>query len=170
MTMRKFQHWIESYNLARLLAIAASLIFFGAPANAGVSKAELAAVEAFPLPDAQLPLALSLQGEQGVAKPLQQWLGNTPSVWVLADFTCETLCGPVVSIVSDALAQSGLQPGADFRLFVAGLDPKDTAADAKAMKDAQVAPTAASPVIRFSCAAARKRSRNCQSIWISRGL
>ena len=57
-------------------------------------------------------------------------LPNDATVRVLADYTCETLCGPVISIVSDALAQSGLRPGVDYRLIAVGLDPKDTAADA----------------------------------------
>jgi protein SCO1/2 len=71
---------------------------------------------------------------------LQFWLGGKPSVLVLADYTCETLCGPVISIVSGALARSGLRPSTDFRLIVVGLDPKDTAADAAAMKRAQASP------------------------------
>jgi len=61
-----------------------------------------------------------------------------PAVLVLADYTCKTLCGPVISIASDALARSGLRPAKDFRLIVVGLDPKDTAADAVRMKRAQV--------------------------------
>ena len=64
--------------------------------------------------------------------------GSDAQHWVLADYTCETLCGPMISIVSDALAQSGLRPGVDFRLVAVGLDPKDTAADAASMKQAQV--------------------------------
>jgi hypothetical protein len=35
---------------------------------------------------------------------LQDWLGGVPTVRVLADCTCETLCGPTISIVSNALA------------------------------------------------------------------
>ena len=87
---------------------------------------------------AALPLNLPLQGEDGSTKPLQFWLGSKPSVWIVADYTCETLCGPVISIVSGALAHSGLRAGTDFRLIVVGLDPKDTAADAAHMKQAQV--------------------------------
>jgi protein SCO1/2 len=126
--------------LARLLAIAilAGLLGTGSVANATLSASDLARVDAAPEFDASLPLALPLQDEQGEARPLQQWLGNAPSVWILADFTCETLCGPIVSIVSDALTHSGLRPGADFRLVVIGFDAKDSAADALAMKRAQI--------------------------------
>jgi protein SCO1 len=126
--------------VARFLAIALSAALIGAssPAMAALSATELATIEAAPAADAVLPPLLPLQGEHGEAKPLRQWLGNTPSIWILADYTCETLCGPVISIVSSALERTGLQPGLDFRLIVTGLDPKDTAADAAVMKRAQV--------------------------------
>jgi protein SCO1/2 len=120
-----------------------------AAAAASLSRADLAGVEAAPQSDAVLPLTLPLQGDEGNAKPLQYWLGSGPSVWILADFTCETLCGPVVSIVSEALAHSGLKPGPDFRLIVVGLDPKDTAADAAAMKTAQIGTAGELPAHTF---------------------
>jgi protein SCO1/2 len=126
--------------VARFTAIVACVAVLGAisSAQAGLSKAGLAQIDVAPPPNAFLPLQLPLQGDRDETKPLQQWLGNTPSVWIMADFTCETLCGPIISIVSDALARTGLRPGADFRLVVVGLDPKDTAMDAAAMKNAQV--------------------------------
>jgi protein SCO1/2 len=108
------------------------------PARAALSEADLVRIEAAPAPDALLPASLLLQGETGETKPLRLWLGNTPSIWILADYTCQSLCGPVISIVSEALEHSGLRPGVDFRLIVAGLDPKDSAADAAVMKDAQL--------------------------------
>jgi protein SCO1 len=123
------------WRLAALLLLA--LAGFG-PANAEMAGSELGKVEAAPKPNAPLPLQVPLQGEAGDIKPLQQWLDAKPTIWVLADYTCETLCGPVVSVVSDALRQTGLKPGLDFRFIVLGLDPKDTAEDADAMKGAQV--------------------------------
>ncbi len=157
----------------RFLAIAAFFFFAGAQihAVAGISKTELAQVGAAPQPNAVLPLTLSLQGENGNTKPLQQWLGSTPSVWVLADFTCETLCGPIVSMVADALTRSGLRPAEDFRLIVVGLDPKDTAADAKAMKDAQLgADGNLSDHTIFLRGSADRHCRACESVRVSRDL
>jgi protein SCO1 len=128
--------------VARLLTVAIAAVTFGyAPLlHATVNQSDLSTVGAAPPAYAALSLNLSLQDEYGRAKPLQFWLGSKPSVWILADYTCETLCGPVISIVSDALAHSGLKAGTDFRLIVLGLDPKDTAADAVRMEQAQVAP------------------------------
>ncbi len=129
--------------MRRLVVAGLTAWLCGCPAvGAGPLEADLANIEAAPT-GAALPLELALRGEPDQAKPLRSWLGNTPGLWILADFTCETLCGPVVSIASDALAQSGLRPGKDFRLVVVGLDPKDTAADAAAMKTAQVGSTGA---------------------------
>jgi protein SCO1/2 len=119
------------------------------PARAGLTKAELAQIEVMPTPSSGLPLQLYLEDDEGKSKQVQQWLGTTPSVWILADFTCKSLCGPVIAIVSDALTRSGLKPGADFRLIAVGLDPKDTAADASAMKNAQVGTTGDLPSDTF---------------------
>lgn len=126
--------------MARLPAIAIAGVLLGStiPLHAAVTRQELGTVDAAPRPGSGLPLGLQLQGENGTTKSLQLWLGAQPSIWVLADYTCKSLCGPIISIVSDALAHSGLHSGADFRLIVVGLDPKDTATDAAAMKRAQV--------------------------------
>jgi len=129
--------------VTRLVTIAtAACLALGAalPAHGGITQRDLTAVDAMPPPGATLPPDLPLVDAKGIAKPLQFWLGTTPSVWVLADYTCETLCGPAISIVSDALARSGLRPGTDFHLVAVGLDPKDTAADAEHMKQALAGP------------------------------
>jgi protein SCO1 len=120
------------------LAIIAILFLAAIPARAAIVQRDLDRVGVAPPPHAALPLDLPLQGEDGSSKPLRSWLGAIPAVLVLADYTCETLCGPVISITADALGKSGLQPGKDFRLIVVGLDPKDTATDAAGMKQAQV--------------------------------
>jgi protein SCO1/2 len=127
--------------MARLRAMAIALTLCMLSPAAALTETDLARVNAAPATNAVLPPLLLLQGENGEAKPLKQWLGNTPSIWILADYTCKTLCGPIISIVSEALERSGLRPGKDFRLIVAGLDPKDSLADAVAMKDAQLGTT-----------------------------
>jgi protein SCO1/2 len=115
-----------------------AILFASVPGHAAIVQRSLDRVGVTPPPNATLPPDLPLQGEDGSAKTLRSWLGATPDVLVLADYTCETLCGPVTSIVSAALAHSGLRPGKEFRLIVVGLDPKDTATDAANMKQAQI--------------------------------
>jgi protein SCO1/2 len=121
------------------LAIALCLgVGWATPTRAALSKVDIARVEATPAPNARLPLDLTLTDEQGAAKTVQTWLNGKPAVWVFADYTCKTLCGPVIGIVADALEKSGLRPGRDFSYMVVGLDPKDTAASAAAMKHARI--------------------------------
>lgn len=103
-----------------------------------MSASDLAPITVALRQNARLPLQIRLSDLSDHAEPLQIWLGDVPSVWILADYTCETLCGPAISIVSSALADTGLRAGQDYRLIVVGLDPKDTAAQALAMKTAQI--------------------------------
>jgi len=130
-------------------AIAALALSYASVLHAAVTQNDLNKVSVELPAHATLPPNLPLQGEDGSTKPLQLWLGTKPSVWVLADYTCETPCGPVISIVSDALTGSGLRPGADFRLVVVGLDPKDTATDAARMRQAQIGPDSDDPTATY---------------------
>lgn len=122
-----------SASLLALFLICAMTISAGA---ALLSK-DLVGVAASPKPGARLPLDIFLKdGETSAA--LGQWLAGKPSVWVVADFTCRSLCSPVLRTMTDALGKTGLVPGKDFNVRVLGLDPNDSAADARAMKSAQV--------------------------------
>ena len=108
------------------------------PAQAAVTASQLEQVGSVPRPNAQLPLQIRMSDLSDRSAPLQSWLGGIPTLWILADYTCETLCGPAISIVSNTLADTGLKAGADFRLIVVGFDPKDSVAQARAMRDAQL--------------------------------
>ena len=110
------------------------------PAQAALTASQLEQATLAPRVNAQLPMQLPLSDANDRDAPLASWLGGVPTVWILADYTCETLCGPAISIVSNALADTGLSAGKDFRLIVVGFDPKDTAVQALAMKNAQLSP------------------------------
>lgn len=116
----------------------AVLVALSCAAQAAVTDKQLEEVALAPHLNAPLPLQLRMSGLGGDSAPLQSWLGRVPSVWILADYTCETLCGPAISIVSNALADTGLKAGRDFRLIVAGFDPRDSVAQALAMRNAQL--------------------------------
>ena len=107
-------------------------------AQAAVTASQLEQIAAAPRLNTQLPLQTPMSDLTDRSAPLQIWLGGVPTVWILADYTCETLCGPAIAIVSSALADTGLKAGQDYRFIVLGLDPKDTAAQALAMKTAQL--------------------------------
>ena len=133
----------ETSRLSRSGCILAAAVFCAAvgnlhPARAALTQSDISRVAAAPAPNASLPPQVLLTDEQGATKALQQWLSGKPTVWVLADYTCKTLCGPVIGEVADALDKSGLRPGPDFSYMVVGLDPKDTAEDAAAMKQGRI--------------------------------
>ncbi|WGS19763.1 MULTISPECIES: SCO family protein [unclassified Bradyrhizobium] len=116
-----------------LLLICAPLAALG-PARAGLVDAEVRKVEAAPAPDAALPLDVGFIDEAGRAVTLRTAIGGLPTVLVFADYTCRTLCGPILEFTTSGLAKTGLKPGADYRLVAIGIDPKDKPAAAQAMR------------------------------------
>jgi protein SCO1 len=57
---------------------------------------------------------------------------------IFADYTCRTLCGPILEFATAGLEKSGLRAGSDYRLLVIGLNPKDGVAEAAAMRSARI--------------------------------
>jgi protein SCO1/2 len=84
---------------------------------------------------AAVPLDAAVTDDDGRRTTLRELIAG-PAVLVFADYTCTTLCGPIVAFVSAALEQSGLIAKDRFQLIIVGLDPKDTAADAMHMRRA----------------------------------
>lgn len=128
--------------MKRLPAIASLLIAVAiaasTPAKAGIVDAEVKKVEAAPAPNAALPLDLGFVDDGGHALSLRAAIGGLPTVLIFADYTCRTLCGPILEFAASGLAKTGLKPGTDYRLVVIGLDPKDKPAAAQAMRAAHI--------------------------------
>ncbi len=120
----------------------ALMLMVGVPATASVTPEQYQDVGVSPPADAAVPATVSVVDELGQRRNLRVLIA-TPTVLVFADYTCTTLCGPIVSFAAAALEQTGLVPGRDYRLLVVGLDPKDTAADAAAMRRAHLGDGAA---------------------------
>jgi protein SCO1/2 len=123
---------------------AVALLVLGTQATAGITSSGLAEIGVLPPADARVPLDSEWRDEHGARKSLGEVIGQRPALAIFADFTCSTLCGPVLGFAADALARSGLRPGADYRVVVLGLDPKDGPEQAAHMKrerigDARVA-------------------------------
>ncbi len=112
----------------------ALLLLLNSPAFAGTSRAALDAAYVDPRPGAALPLNVEFRDDSGQARSLASALAGRPAVLVFADYTCHTLCGPVLDFTIAALQRSGLQPGAAYGLIVIGLDPKDSLDAARALK------------------------------------
>jgi protein SCO1 len=114
------------------------LITCGAGARAGMTQATLDELTVEPRPDAALPPGLRFIDEDAQPRTLVDILAGKPAVVVFADYTCRTLCGPILTFVSAGLEQSGLAAGADYKLVVIGLDPRDDLQSARAMKAARI--------------------------------
>jgi protein SCO1/2 len=87
--------------------------------------------------EAAIPDTALLTDEHGKARRLRDLI-TRPTVLVFADYTCRTLCGPIVAFVAEALRNSHLTPGEQFNLLVIGLDPGDGAADAASLRRAHL--------------------------------
>ncbi len=114
------------------------------PAVANFSTVQLADMAATPPANAALPDDLVLRDEGGRRISVKDAIGGVPAVVVFADYTCRTLCGPIVAFAAAGLAKSGLRPGADYRLLAIGLNPRNGIDAARAMRAKHI--DAASPI------------------------
>ena len=87
---------------------------------------------------ARLSLGEVFRDETGRPMTIGQALGGLPAVLVFADWTCRALCGTTLGLAAMALPETGLRPGADYRLVAIGLDPHDGPQEAAAMKAAHL--------------------------------
>ena len=87
-----------------------------------------------------MPLDLSFRDEDGQRETLARAIGGMTTVVIFADYTCHTLCGPILEFTTAGLAKTGLRPGLDYRLVVIGLDPKDGLDTARAMRANHIDP------------------------------
>jgi protein SCO1/2 len=128
---------MKVFGALMLLALAA-WSGVAARAEAGLPPAALSGVAVEARPNALLPLSLAFVDENGAAFTLGDALGGKPTLLLFADYTCRTLCGPIVEFAASGLEKSGLKPGIDYRLVVVGLDPKDGPAEALAMRSSHI--------------------------------
>ena len=127
----------RSAHLAACLA-AALVALAVAPARAELSRAALAQVGVYAPQGARAPLDARFTDQDGRALSLGAALGGRPGLLVFEDFRCKTLCGPALSIVAAGIKDSGLTPGRDLRLVAVGLNPRETPADARALRDSRL--------------------------------
>jgi protein SCO1/2 len=99
-------------------------------AQAALSRHQLDGVALAPPPDAALPLDLRFRDATGRQLSLRDAIGSGPALVLFVDYSCRTVCKPALAITAGALAQTSLKPNQDYRLIVAGLDPKDSPASA----------------------------------------
>jgi protein SCO1/2 len=120
---RLIRGWIGALVIIVISAFPASALTTQDYRKVGVS----------PMANAALPLDAIVIDESGRHRALGELVAK-PTVLIFADYTCATLCGPIVAFVASALEQSGLRAESQFSLLVIGLDPKDGTTDAARMR------------------------------------
>lgn len=127
------------WRMAATALLLAEILLAPPWAYAGLTRAQLRAVGVFPTTNAALPQNLLFHDASGDTVRFGAALGSAPAIVLFSDFACKSLCGPVLTMASGALAQSGLKPGRDFRLFVIGLRADAPADEARAFVRPQLA-------------------------------
>ncbi len=82
----------------------------------------------------QVPLDLAFRDEAGRPVKLRDYLGRRPALVVLAYYRCPMLCDLVLQGVETGLKPLSLEPGQEFEVIVASIDPEETPALAAAKK------------------------------------
>jgi protein SCO1 len=87
----------------------------------------------------QMPLQLHFRDSKGQDAPLSAYFSSRPVALALVYYNCAMLCPQVLHGMSAALAQTGYQPGRDYDVIVASIDPADQPADAAAAEQKFIA-------------------------------
>jgi protein SCO1 len=120
------------------IVVAALFATLGTAARAGLAPDQLATIGVDPPPGATFPIGAALIDLDGRETKLGDAIGGKPAVIVFVDYTCKTLCSPILAIAAGALRRSGLTPGADFRLIAIAFNPRNSAEDARRVINAQI--------------------------------
>jgi protein SCO1 len=120
--------------IAATLTLALGLIAPSTVTIAGFTRAQLANLAASPSPNATLPVDATFRDENDRPITIGNAIGGVPAIVVFADYTCRTLCGPIVEFVAGAISKTGFAAGRDYRLVVIGLNSRNTIANARAMR------------------------------------
>jgi protein SCO1/2 len=117
----------------RSLVAAVMVCCLASPAGAFVTPQDYGDVGVTLPGNAAVPAGLPVTDENGRTHAIGEFISR-PSVLLFADYTCTTLCGPIVAFVASALEKSGLDAARQYRLIVIGLNPKDGATAAARMR------------------------------------
>ncbi|MDC0357782.1 SCO family protein [Oligoflexia bacterium] len=82
-----------------------------------------------------IPLDLSFYDEEGQPVVLKDMMMAKPTLLVLAFFSCEGICKPLLGGLAEAVGRSPeTDPGKDYQIITVSFDPKDDPATAKEMR------------------------------------
>jgi len=119
------------------------LVTFIRPCWSSFTEEQLASVSLQPAAGARMPHNAIFGEADGRSVGLVEALAGRPALVLPVDFTCRSVCGPALTMASSALAETGLRPGADFKLVVIGFDSRDNIDQARAFVSERVDPAIA---------------------------
>jgi len=121
----------------RIALALAFLLLSATAAQCGLTRAQLSTVSATPPPGARLDLAIAARDTAGKMRSIREVMAGRSAFLVFADYTCNTLCGTDLALLSAAIQGAHLH-SSDYRIVVFGLDPKDSIRSAIAMENASL--------------------------------
>ena len=124
--------------LVAIVALAAC----GRPADAALSRRELADAGFHLRPGIAMPANAVLHGAQGDTT-LGAALAGKPALVIFTDYRCQSLCGVVLDELADALPRMPLALRGEYNVISLSLDSQQTQSDADAFRDRH---TAGSPL------------------------
>ena len=107
-------------------------------AQAGLTEQQIERVAVDPPAGAHVPLTLQFTGLDGHPVSVGDAIDGRPTLLIPADFTCQQICGPALTIASSALQQTGLAAGRDYSIVIVGIDPRDSRDDARRFTEGQI--------------------------------
>jgi protein SCO1/2 len=120
------------------LVLAALLGFLAAmPAHAALTRAQLRTVSASPPPGAHLDPNLTARDSTGKLRSIGSLLAGRTGFVTFVDYTCNTLCGTDLALLSIAIQNAHLA-SSQYRIVAIGIDPKDSAKSAIAMAKKEI--------------------------------
>jgi protein SCO1/2 len=106
------------------------------PATARISPADYRDVGVSVPKNAGVPRTVMVTDSEKRHRSLDELI-TRPTVLIFVDYTCRTLCGPVIDFVAAALEKSNLDAD-QYQLLVIGLDPKEGEKEATEMRNAHI--------------------------------
>lgn len=133
---------MRSLTLAALILVACTVV-----SRAALPRDVLEKVSARPQAGARLDPAVSAADIGGHRERIGALLAGKPGLLLFADYTCSTLCGTELVLLSASLRRSQSKPS-DFHVIVFSINPKNDAASGLAMERAEV-PRQVQPFFTF---------------------
>lgn len=120
-----------------LPALILSLFLCSGSALGGLSRAQLNGVSAIPPAGARLDPGLRARDTAGRLRSIGSVLAGRTGFVTFVDYTCNTLCGTDLELLSEAIQKGHLRTS-EYRILVMGIDPRDSPRAAVAMERKEI--------------------------------